>query len=107
MPLRRAKMGSAAGSVVDSWAQPDASKADAATASLHGAAAAEPQAEIAPSQAAGAAVGDAWRRIVLLPGIELHIAVHEDRRFNRIVARLLDAAHRILAEEPEKAEDNR
>ncbi|HUS13913.1 MAG TPA: MerR family transcriptional regulator [Chloroflexia bacterium] len=51
-------------------------------------------------------VVDTWQRIVLLPGVELHIAVREDRRFNRIVGRLLDAAHRILAEEPEKAEEN-
>ena len=107
IPARRARVDTPPGSIADEGAQPDASRAaTAAFATVRAQeAAAAPQAEIAPAPAAGANDTETWQRIVLWPGIELHIAVHEDRRFNRIVARLLEAAHRILAEEPEKAED--
>ena len=106
IPARWARGDTPPGSVADEGAQPAASRAATAFTAVHAeAAAAAQQAEIAPVPAAAANDAETWRRIVLWPGIELHIAVHEDRRFNRIVARLLEAAHRILAEEPEKAED--
>jgi hypothetical protein len=43
-----------------------------------------------------------WQRIALAPGIELHVAAPADARQNHIVARLIRAAGRILAEPPEK-----
>ena len=102
-PLRRAKVESASSAA--GTAQLDESRADAAAFTPPLQAAAEQQSAEVSVPAAVAQVVDTWQRIVLLPGIELHIAVNENRRFNRIVARLLEAAHRILAEEPEKAED--
>ncbi|MDQ2808370.1 MAG: hypothetical protein M3Z04_15865, partial [Chloroflexota bacterium] len=104
---RRAKMSTppsaAAGGATG---QLDASQADAAAFKPLVQAEAEQPSASTPAPATGAQAVDTWQRIVLLPGMELHIAVNRNRRFNRIVARLLEAAHRILAEEPEKAEDN-
>lgn len=102
-PLRRAKLDSASSTA--GTAREESQAAAAAFMPPAQAAAEQPSAS-ASAPAASAQAVDTWQRIVLLPGIELHIAVNENRRFNRIVARLIEAAHRILAEEPEKAEDN-
>ena len=43
-----------------------------------------------------------WRRVPLAPGIELHFQQTNDARINETVARLLEAAARILEKLPER-----
>jgi hypothetical protein len=44
----------------------------------------------------------AWRRVHLAPGIELHFEQTNDARINETVARLLEAAARVLEKLPER-----
>ena len=43
-----------------------------------------------------------WRRVALAPGIELHFQQTNDARINETVARLLEAAARVLEKLPER-----
>jgi DNA-binding transcriptional MerR regulator len=45
-----------------------------------------------------------WQRVQLGEGIELHYVTSTDARFNNMVSRLIDAAHRILDEGPGNGE---
>lgn len=45
-----------------------------------------------PGPAAQPAVAETWRRIVLAPGVELHIRADAERRYRALVQRLLQAA---------------
>jgi DNA-binding transcriptional MerR regulator len=66
------------------------------------------------SSAAGAATAEtenayiqaptSWQRVQLGEGIELHYLASQDARFNEMVSRLIEAAHRILDEGPGNGE---
>jgi DNA-binding transcriptional MerR regulator len=45
-----------------------------------------------------------WQRVQLGEGIELHYLASDDSRFNEMVTRLIEAAHRILDEGPGNGE---
>jgi DNA-binding transcriptional MerR regulator len=49
---------------------------------------------------------ETWRRIVITPGIELHILARPEGRWNHIVTRIVDAARHILADTPENEGEN-
>jgi DNA-binding transcriptional MerR regulator len=57
-----------------------------------------------PSPVVSGGSATAWQRVQLGEGIELHYPASDDARFNEMVARLVEAAHRILDEGPGNGE---
>jgi hypothetical protein len=62
------------------------------------------RAALAPRPSAPA--DETWRRIVITPGIELHILVRPEGRWNHIVTRIVESARHILADTPENEGEN-